>query len=151
MKGPGNVSPGGITFQPHRRAKRRVSTKHWGMDGLHLEDRRLLPGERVGVFGGFAWRKWCGGGKTRPPGIPAVRCRAAREVVRRLIDSLGYRFVRYADDFVVLCKSRRQAKEALLAVTYCIEKEPGLQLSTENTHISHLSAMSATFSAFTSV
>nr|VFK43262.1 MAG: hypothetical protein BECKTC1821E_GA0114239_102413 [Candidatus Kentron sp. TC]VFK43652.1 MAG: hypothetical protein BECKTC1821D_GA0114238_101727 [Candidatus Kentron sp. TC] len=38
MKGPGNVSPGGITFQPHRRAKRRVSTKHWGMDGLHLED-----------------------------------------------------------------------------------------------------------------
>jgi group II intron reverse transcriptase/maturase len=51
------------------------------------------------------------------------------------LDALGYRFVRYADDFVVLCKSRRQAEKALAVVTQCIEEELGLQLSPEKTHI----------------
>lgn len=51
------------------------------------------------------------------------------------LDALGYRFVRYADDFVVLCKSRRQAEKALAAVTQCIEEDLGLQLSPEKTHI----------------
>jgi retron-type reverse transcriptase len=32
------------------------------------------------------------------------------------LDSLGYRFVRYADDFVVLCQSKPQAEEALNVV-----------------------------------
>lgn len=48
------------------------------------------------------------------------------------LDSLGYRFVRYADDFVVLCRSTRLAKEARTVV------EPflmtlGLSLSEEKT------------------
>ena len=51
------------------------------------------------------------------------------------LEALGYHFVRYADDFVVLCKSRRQAEKALVAVTQCIEEELGLQLSPEKTHI----------------
>jgi RNA-directed DNA polymerase len=51
------------------------------------------------------------------------------------LEKLGYRFVRYADDFVVLCKTRRQAEKALVAVTQCVEEELGLKLSPEKTHI----------------
>lgn len=46
----------------------------------------------------------------------------------------GYRFVRYADDFVVLCQSRAQAEEALTCVTHCLT-ELGLALSPEKTRI----------------
>ena len=48
----------------------------------------------------------------------------------------GFRFVRYADDFVVLCQSREQAKEALDLVEQLITKRLGLSLSPEKTHIS---------------
>ena len=50
------------------------------------------------------------------------------------LDKLGYRFVRYADDFVVLCRTERQAKEAHQAVKLFIE-QLGLTLSPEKTHI----------------
>ena len=46
----------------------------------------------------------------------------------------GYRFVRYADDFVVVCKSRQQA-EAALAVVEKIMTDLGLSLSPEKTKI----------------
>lgn len=46
----------------------------------------------------------------------------------------GYRFVRYADDFVVLCKSRPQAEEALALVTQTLN-DLGLSLSPEKTRI----------------
>lgn len=46
----------------------------------------------------------------------------------------GYRFVRYADDFVVLTLSKTQAKEALTLVTQTLH-ELGLQLSPEKTKI----------------
>jgi len=46
----------------------------------------------------------------------------------------GFRFVRYADDFVVLCQSKRQAQEAWDTVTRVTE-ELGIQLNTEKTHI----------------
>ena len=47
----------------------------------------------------------------------------------------GYRFVRYADDFVVVTESTKQAQEALTLVTHVVENELGLQLSPEKTHI----------------
>jgi group II intron reverse transcriptase/maturase len=46
----------------------------------------------------------------------------------------GFRFVRYADDFVVLCQTRAQAKEALTLVTHTLS-ELGLSLSAEKTRI----------------
>lgn len=46
----------------------------------------------------------------------------------------GLRCVRYADDFVVLCQTRRQAEEALVLVTRTLN-ELGLSLSTEKTRI----------------
>lgn len=51
------------------------------------------------------------------------------------LDSQGYKFVRYADDFVVLCNSREQAERALSEVTRCIEVDLELQLSPEKTVI----------------
>jgi group II intron reverse transcriptase/maturase len=46
----------------------------------------------------------------------------------------GYRFVRYADDFVVLTQTKTQAKEALALVTQTLHGL-GLQLSSEKTQI----------------
>lgn len=47
----------------------------------------------------------------------------------------GYRFVRYADDFVVLCQDRQQAQEALDCVRHVLEGELGLTLSPEKTKV----------------
>jgi len=47
----------------------------------------------------------------------------------------GFRFVRYADDFVVLCRSEREAKEALATVQHLLEKRLGLTLSPEKTKV----------------
>lgn len=47
----------------------------------------------------------------------------------------GYRFVRYADDFVVICSTPVQAKEALAYVQQVLEQRLQLQLSTEKTKV----------------
>ncbi len=47
----------------------------------------------------------------------------------------GFRFVRYADDFVVICRVHAQAEEALALVQQILEGELGLQLSSEKTEI----------------
>ncbi|MCH7720732.1 MAG: group II intron reverse transcriptase/maturase [Planctomycetes bacterium] len=47
----------------------------------------------------------------------------------------GYRFARYADDFVVLCQDKRQAQEALDVVRQVVENDLGLSLSPEKTVI----------------
>jgi group II intron reverse transcriptase/maturase len=47
----------------------------------------------------------------------------------------GYRFVRYADDFVVLCSTPDQAKEALAFVPQVLEQRLQLQLSLEKTKL----------------
>ena len=50
------------------------------------------------------------------------------------LEEKGYRFVRYADDFVVVCKDRVQA-EAALADVELVMTELGLSLSPEKTKI----------------
>ena len=50
------------------------------------------------------------------------------------LEQAGYRFVRYADDFVVVCKTRQQA-EAALDVVEEIMAELGLSLSSEKTKV----------------
>jgi hypothetical protein len=47
----------------------------------------------------------------------------------------GYRFVRYADDFVLLCRNERQAQEAMDVVRQVLENDLGLSLSPEKTMI----------------
>ena len=51
------------------------------------------------------------------------------------LDKHGYKFVRYADDFVVLCKSREQAERVLKVVKNVIEEDLELSLSPEKTVI----------------
>lgn len=50
------------------------------------------------------------------------------------LEEAGYRFVRYADDFVVPCKDRKQAQAALVLVEE-VMAELGLSLSPEKTKI----------------
>jgi len=60
----------------------------------------------------------------------------ANIVLNRLdwaLDAAGSRFVRYADDFVVLCQTPQQAQEALTLVKQVLEGELGLTLSPEKT------------------
>lgn len=52
-----------------------------------------------------------------------------------LLDRHDMHFVRYADDFVVLCHSRAQAEEALALVQSHLSDELKLSLSPEKTHI----------------
>lgn len=47
----------------------------------------------------------------------------------------GFRFVRYADDFVVLCQDEGEAKEALALVQRLLEDRLGLSLSPEKTKV----------------
>jgi group II intron reverse transcriptase/maturase len=54
------------------------------------------------------------------------------------LEEKGYKFVRYADDFVILCQSKQQADEALATAKHIIENRLGLELSPEKTKISHL-------------
>ena len=51
------------------------------------------------------------------------------------LHELGFRFVRYADDFVVLCRSARQAEEARHVVEQFLTERLGLTLSAEKTHV----------------
>ena len=51
------------------------------------------------------------------------------------MDHAGLRFVRYADDFVVLCQTQDQAKEALAFVQHVLEQQLSLQLSQEKTKV----------------
>lgn len=51
------------------------------------------------------------------------------------LDEHGYKFVRYADDFVVLAKSSEMAEKALSLIKQCIEEDLGLQLSPEKTRL----------------
>lgn len=62
----------------------------------------------------------------------------ANIVLNRLdwrLHAAGYRFVRYADDFVVVCQSERQAHEALTLVQQVLETELGLRLSPDKTKV----------------
>ena len=47
----------------------------------------------------------------------------------------GYRFARYADDFVVVCQTKEQAQEALTLVQQVLENDLGLTLSPDKTKI----------------
>ena len=53
----------------------------------------------------------------------------------RQLHEAGYHFVRYADDFVVLCRTNSQAQEALTLVKRVLEEELGLRLSPQKTKI----------------
>jgi RNA-directed DNA polymerase len=57
-----------------------------------------------------------------------------RELQRR-----GHKFVRYADDCVILCGSRRSAERTLKNITPFIEKKLFLKVNQEKSHVAYIS------------
>lgn len=51
------------------------------------------------------------------------------------LDAHGFNFVRYADDFVIVCRSRQEAEKALELIRRVIEEELGLQLHPDKTRV----------------
>jgi RNA-directed DNA polymerase len=62
-----------------------------------------------------------------------------------LMASHGYKMVRYADDFVVLCQSREEAEAALALIRAWVEKN-GLSLHPDKTHIGNFRKKGGGFS-----
>jgi group II intron reverse transcriptase/maturase len=61
----------------------------------------------------------------------------ANLVLNRLdwqLEAAGYRFARYADDFVIVCQTKQQAQEALMLVQLVLT-DLGLKLSPEKTKV----------------
>ena len=56
-----------------------------------------------------------------------------RELERR-----GHKFVRYADDFVILCKSRRSSERVMQSVTAFIEKKLYLKVNREKSQTAYI-------------
>ena len=83
------------------------------------------------------------GGKIRPTrvGTPQggvvspLLANIALNVLDWHLHEHGFRFVRYADDFVVLCRSEHEAKEALALVEAFVADRLGLSLSPEKTKV----------------
>lgn len=55
------------------------------------------------------------------------------------LEEKGFRFVRYADDFVVLCRSEKQAKEGLACIQAFLTGQLELELSPEKTELTTFS------------
>ena len=83
------------------------------------------------------------GGKIRPTrvGTPQggvvspLLANIALNVLDWYLHEHGFRFVRYADDFVVLCRTEDEAKEALALVEHLLANQLGLCLSPEKTKV----------------
>jgi len=83
------------------------------------------------------------GGKIRPTrvGTPQggvvspLLANIALNVLDWHLHERGFRFVRYADDFVVLCRTENEAKEALALVEHLLADRLGLSLSSEKTKV----------------
>lgn len=57
----------------------------------------------------------------------------------RELESRGHRFVRYADDLVIFCKSRRSAERTRTATTRFIENRLFLKVNKEKTAVAYIS------------
>jgi RNA-directed DNA polymerase len=83
------------------------------------------------------------GGKIRPTRVGTPQGGVASPLLANIALNIldwhlhehGFRFVRYADDFVVLCHSENEAKEALALVEQLISDQLGLSLSSEKTEV----------------
>lgn len=51
----------------------------------------------------------------------------------------GYKVIRYADDIVILCRSKQEAEKALAQTQEILEKQLGLKVNAEKTRILHKS------------
>jgi RNA-directed DNA polymerase len=115
---------------PHEQLMKRVEERI--SDGRILELLRLWLGQDI--MGGM--QRW-----TPVKGTPqgAVISPLLANIYLHPLDErmaeLGYRMVRYADDFVVLCQSHEDATAALAEIR-AFAAENGLRLNADKTHLS---------------
>lgn len=55
------------------------------------------------------------------------------------LEKRGHKFVRYADDCMILCRSRRSAERTLASIIKFIEKKLFLKVNREKTSVAHIS------------
>lgn len=55
------------------------------------------------------------------------------------LERRGHKFVRYADDCMILCKSRRSAERTMASITRYIEGKLFLKVNREKTSVAHIS------------
>lgn len=60
------------------------------------------------------------------------------------LERRGHKFVRYADDCMILCKSRRSAERTLESITRYIEKKLFLKVNRNKTHVAHIRYVKST-------
>lgn len=102
-----------------------------------ISDRRLLGLVQLFLNQGIMeeLRTW-----TPETGVPQgavlspVLANAYLNPLDHLMSEIGFQMVRYADDFVILCRTQAEAEAALSAVRTWVE-EQGLTLHPEKTHI----------------
>jgi group II intron reverse transcriptase/maturase len=83
------------------------------------------------------------GGKIRPTSVGTPQGGVASPLLANIalnvldwhLQECGYQFVRYADDFVVLCRTEAEAKEALARIEHLLADRLGLSLSPEKTKV----------------
>lgn len=114
---------------PHNLLKERIEERI--SDGRLLE---LLVGWlRQGIVKGL--ERWApAGGTPQEAVISSLRVNLYLHPLGERITKLGYRMVRYADDFVILCQSAEQAHAALGEVKAWVETN-GLALFPDKTHV----------------
>ena len=54
------------------------------------------------------------------------------------LEKRGHRFARYADDLIILCKSKRAAQRTLTSVTRFVENRMKLKVNEAKTTVSYI-------------
>jgi RNA-directed DNA polymerase len=105
-------------------------------DGNILRPRSVREFLSAGVMEDFALLPPVSG---TPQGgvISPLLANIVLNVLDQRLTRAGYRFVRYADDFVVLCRTHAQAKQALEFVDTTLRQELGLSLSSAKTKVTN--------------
>jgi retron-type reverse transcriptase len=57
------------------------------------------------------------------------------------LDDRGHRYVRYADDCMIFCRSRRAAERVLISITKYIEGELYLKVNRDKTTVAHVKSV----------
>jgi len=114
---------------PHERLLRRIETRI--SDGRVLDLLRGWLGQDI-MAGLERWTPTRG----TPQGavISPLLANIYLHPLDELMTAGGYRMVRYADDFVVMCQSHEEAEAALAAIRRWVD-ENGLRLHPDKTHV----------------
>ena len=105
-------------------------------------EQRISDGGVLGLIRGFLqqdiiheMKRWTPlGGTPQGAVISPLLANIYLHRMDRHLKEQGYRMVRYADDFVVLCRSVEQAQGALAEVSTWVEQN-GLKLNADKTHV----------------